>query len=99
MEVLELGRVHMESWFEAVRNNEPNIVKYYIGQGIDINAKNWAGDNALLKACYWGNTEIVKLLLSIECIDVDAQDWWGITPLQMAVNRNYTEIVDLLKAR
>ena len=72
----------------AAMNGYINIVKFILGMGADVNAK-----NALRHACSRGHTEIVKLLLD-RGEDVNVHQ--ALDGLYFACKHGHTEIVQLL---
>ena len=77
------------------RENYRELSKLFIESGADVNAKN-CGWTALIGATYYGEIEIVKLLLAAG-VDVNAKGNDGKTALMLAKNYNYPEIVKLLE--
>ena len=49
--------------YEAIKNNDIELVKLLLIQGVDINIRDNYGETPLFKAAQNGKTEIVKLLL------------------------------------
>ena len=73
-------------WLSA-RLGNIEAVKQHLAAGTDVNAKGVAGWTALLRAAWYGYTEIVELLIA-EGADVNAKvevgDYKGQTPLDLA---------------
>ncbi|KAG2378020.1 hypothetical protein C9374_008642 [Naegleria lovaniensis] len=66
--------------------------QYYL---YPINIEDVFKKNALHHACKWGNTHIVKYLIS-KGISINAKDSNGNTPLHLSCEEGYLEIVKLL---
>ncbi|XP_071085234.1 ankyrin repeat domain-containing protein 50-like [Haliotis cracherodii] len=54
------------------------------------------GNNILLLACWGGNEEIVKYIISHKPVDIDGRGQAGRTPLMAAAYRGNEKVVDLL---
>ena len=65
---------------------------------IDLNAKNCWGNTALMFACMYGNTEVVKLFLdrSKRDIDFNAKDKYGKTAFELACKKRHKDVVQLI---
>ena len=63
----------MTTLMKAVNSNNAASVRELIGQGVDVNELDAAGDAPLVMAAYNGHTEIVRLLLEAGA-DVSAVD-------------------------
>jgi hypothetical protein len=72
-------------------------VKSQFAKGIDINAKNIYGTNALMYAALSGKSENIKLLLAAGA-RVNDQDDEGSTALSLALQQGHQEVVALLLA-
>ena len=65
-------------------------------EGIRINPHTHTGHTPLHLACWWGNNELVKLLLDAGA-DIHLKTTGGATALDFAQEKNHEEIVALLK--
>ena len=98
--MLLVGCVPLESTFfsihDAAKDGDADSVKKFLDQGVDINSQagKW-GNTPLHEAAFWGNVEVVRLLISKEA-NVDAKDYYGCTPLHDAVDYGNLEILELL---
>ncbi|MDP7052406.1 MAG: ankyrin repeat domain-containing protein [Verrucomicrobiota bacterium] len=98
--VLLMGCRPIESTFfsihDAAKDGDVDSVKKFLDQGVDINSQagKW-GNTPLHEAAFWGNVEVVRLLISKEA-DVDAKDYYECTPLHDAVDYGNLEILKLL---
>jgi ankyrin repeat protein len=84
----------------AAENNKPEVLKWLLDQGADINFHNAGEDSALGSAAWSGHTEIVKLLLDAGA-DTElgaGKDAYG-TPLHRACWQGNLELVRLLLDR
>ena len=57
----------------AARNGDMAAVQQLIQQGVNIEAKDSAGNTALIYAAGWGRTDVVKLLLE-KGANIEARD-------------------------
>ena len=62
-----------------------------------INIEGYESGNPFLEACWNGNADIVRRLLSVPGIDLNYQDSGGRSGAMWAVRRGKTEVVKLLK--
>jgi uncharacterized protein len=72
--------------FVASREGYSDIVQFLLGvpnAGATINVADHAGRTALWKACYYGRTAVVRLLLQSGA-DPTIADFRGVTPLAIA---------------
>jgi ankyrin repeat protein len=81
----------------AAGDGTPEEVRSLIAKGIDINAKNIYGTNALMYAALAGKSENIKLLLAAGA-RFDDQDNEGNTALSLARQQGDQEVVALLIA-
>jgi ankyrin repeat protein len=82
----------------AVNENKPNIFKYLLEKGVNINVKDSAGNTALVLAVTKVNKGFVKILLAKKA-DVNVQNNRGETALMIAAANSETDILEwLLKA-
>ena len=86
----------MRELIEAVENNNIDKLKEFINNKVDINYQTEKGDTALILASYYGNIEIVKLLIKAGA-NKDITDRWGFTAIDYAIDKNYKQIIKLLK--
>ena len=88
------------SLIQEVKAGNFEMVKYWLDQGADPNAKAQsgleAGRSALFLAVNEGHVECVKILLSSGA-DVNFRDFYGKTPLDEAIIEGHNEIVQILK--
>ena len=97
--VVLVGCGPLESTFfsihDAAKDGDVDSVKKFLDQGVDINSQagRW-GNTPLHEAAFWGNVQVVRLLISEEA-NVDAKDYYGCTPLHDAVDYGNLEILEL----
>jgi ankyrin repeat protein len=83
----------------AMSDRSAPIVRFLIGKGADIQAKDFLKTSALKAAAFGNDTETVRLLLDAG-LDPNAADLPGLTPLMMAAGWNGNlEAVKLLLAK
>lgn len=84
----------------AASADDPRVVKLLLAHGAEVNARNGDGWTPLMKACWLGCTENVKLLLAAgaatEVAIAGGSLKPGYTALHFAANGGETEIVRLL---
>jgi ankyrin repeat protein len=81
--------------FFAASSKNLDLVKWLVGQGVDINAINKFGKNILFYAMKKDNQEMVQWLIE-QGVDVNTMDAYGDTPLGLACYRNDLDMVKLL---
>ena len=74
-------------------HNHPEIVKYLIESGADVNGK--GNETALHASCRKGNVEVVEILLENQA-DPEIKSKEGKTPKSVAMENNHQDIVQLL---
>lgn len=84
----------------AAQADDPRVVKLLLAHGAEVNARNGDGWTPLMKACWLGCTENVKLLLAAgAATDVAISGGPlkpGYTALHFAANGGETEVLQLL---
>ncbi len=86
-----------EEFIDAAARNQLERCSHLLQEGvIDCNSRNKGGWTALTAASYFGNKEIVQLLLAQQGIDVNVANEEGGTPLLAAVITGHKAIVQLL---
>ena len=80
---------------DAIKYNQPGIAKFLIEKGIDINAVDSEGKNALMYAIRNELSEIAKLLIE-KGIDIHAVDVKGKNALMHAIQIRNSEVAKLL---
>ncbi len=83
----------------AIRSGRPDVARYLIGQGADVNARDRDGSSVLNYAAYWGLFDIAALLIDRGAGVANDRNGQGLSPLHMAASRGRAEIVSLLVAR
>lgn len=81
-----------------MKTHKTGILKALLAKGACLEAKNYAGETALICACgdrFFEQAEVVGLLLE-QGADVNSSDDMGITPLMRASQKGYEDIVQLL---
>jgi len=73
------------------------MVKLLIENGADIHFIDESGNTILMRASYYGHTEIVKNF--VECgVDINLQNKFGYTALVMASGNGYRELEEYLES-
>ena len=78
----------------ALRGTPPELMRWLIDQGIDINTENRFGKTALAEHAYWGDIERMKVLLDCGA-DIEAGKHWPL--FQAAMNHQPEAIAFLLE--
>jgi len=82
----------------ACEHNNIEIAKLLLSYDklkVDINAKDWKGNTALIKASGSGNNDIVKLLLQYNA-DINAKNKWGQSALIVAIQTKNNKVIKTL---
>lgn len=87
-------RIYFSALVAAVYENQPEILRYLLKNGADVNVRGQAW-TALFNPVFTGKSEIVKILLK-NGIDVNSKDVLGSTALQKAVEKGDIEMAKLL---
>ena len=87
-----------ESNSDSYQNSAISVLKLFVKHGIDKNATDSLGENALHLAAIQGRERVVEYLVSVG-VDIDAQDSAGYTPLMRAVSAKSPRTVDVLLSR
>lgn len=90
-----LNNLLLTALFDAIKNNEPDIVKLLLSTGINPNQTNKNGETILGMAAETGNKAIVEILLAIPGIHINQANRFGVTPLMIAAKKD-ADIVKLL---
>lgn len=78
----------------ALRGTLPELMRWLIDQGLDINTENRFGKTALAEHAYWGDIERMKVLLDCGA-DIEAGKHWPL--FQAAMNHQPEAIAFLLE--
>jgi ankyrin repeat protein len=82
---------------DSARDNHKDLIKIYIDKYPEsANCPNEHGLTPLMNAAYYGNTEIMKLLLMVPSTDANRVNHLGLTALMFAACHGRMEIVKLL---
>lgn len=89
--------VHNEQkFFDAIKNNEIDVISYFLDIGINVNLSDNKGNTALISAIYYGHEDIVKMFLNAPSIDINLSDKRGNTALIWAIHLYHQYIVEML---
>ena len=86
-----MGYTDAYTLFVAAKNGDVDKIQKCIDKGIDLNTKGIGGVSPLSEASFWGNFEVVKLLVENKC-EVNVVGHKGSTPFLEACIKNYTNI-------
>ena len=89
----ETSKTTFDSMFKAIENDDIDEVEHLINEGMNINSVILGKSNILTHAVYYGNINIIQLLLSH---GADPNFPWGNSVLCEAVKNGDIEIVNLL---
>src|SRR5687768_14524327 len=79
----------------AAYNNKPNVVRFLIAAGADVNARCHEMNTPLMKAAWGGSVESLEQLIEASA-DVNARETEGMTALMIAAFYGRTEVVRVL---
>ncbi|XP_067654113.1 ankyrin repeat domain-containing protein 17-like [Haliotis asinina] len=84
---------------EASVNGHRDVVEFLVGRGADVSLVDRFGDNVLHLACYGGDLETVKLILSLNVVGINSrgEDSW--TPVMAAAYNEHRDLVKFLVGR
>ncbi|XP_048241858.1 ankyrin repeat and sterile alpha motif domain-containing protein 1B-like [Haliotis rufescens] len=105
--VLSQGLVNIDArgWrkqtavMRAAWNRHREVVKLLVSKGADVTLVDSKGENILHLACWKGQVEVVKYILSLNMVDINARNYRGRTATWMAVFRKHGNVHDLLVSR
>ena len=89
------GRMTREDFFNAVTIGNTSAVKRYLDQGGAVNARDFQGNTALMKAAFQGHLAIV-MTLAMYGADLNARNHAGMTALMAAAAGGHYNVVDFL---
>ena len=92
----EQKQIATKNLFNAVFTNDLSLLNKSLKEGAYVNAKDEAGDTALMNAALYGLTEIVRVLLAAPGINKDSKDSDGYTALMDAAEEGHTDIIQTL---
>lgn len=88
---------HKQEFFNAIKNNEIEVVKVFLDKGINVNLQD---ENYYRTALIWaaikGHEQIVEILLKVKNIDVNLPDDYNRTAFIWATKKNHKKIVEML---
>jgi Tol biopolymer transport system component len=91
------GEARLPPLVFAARRGVAPAVTALLDAGASANARDAAGNTALLLAASYGHTAIVQAFLRHKADVMSANDL-GITPIEAALRESHSEVVDLLRA-
>ncbi|XP_067653397.1 myotrophin-like [Haliotis asinina] len=83
----------------AARWRHRDVVEFLVGRGANVSLVDKNGYNILHWACYKGDLETVKLVLSMNVVDINTKNNYGETAVYLARIQRYERLVDLLVSR
>ncbi|XP_071084414.1 ankyrin repeat domain-containing protein 50-like isoform X2 [Haliotis cracherodii] len=73
-----------------------DVVEHLVSEGADVSLVDEDGNNILHYACWGGNVETVKCVLSLHVVDINSRGGRSQTPVMMAAWRGHRDVVELL---
>ncbi|XP_071116476.1 uncharacterized protein [Haliotis cracherodii] len=83
----------------AARWGHRDVVELLVSEGADVSLVDEGGNNILHLACWGGDVETVKYVLSLHVVDIDARNNLGQTAADMARDWGRQPVVELLVSR
>ncbi|XP_071115900.1 histone-lysine N-methyltransferase EHMT1-like [Haliotis cracherodii] len=80
----------------AARHGHRDVVELLVSKGADVSQVDYVGDNALHRACFGGDMETVKFVLSLNVVDINCRGRRSWTPVMQAARWKHREVVELL---
>jgi hypothetical protein len=80
-----------------MKTDSPEMVRWLIERGVDVNFPDKAGYTPLIDAARYGRTEIARILIDAKA-DVNARSVYGRTPLAEAVLNGHGDVAEMLSA-
>lgn len=85
----------LPNFFRAIKNNDLQLVKQYLAQGIDPNCFTENDEvTPIFIAAYMGHTEVAKELLKAGA-DLNVKDNYGNTPFALAAKKGHINMLNL----
>ena len=81
----------------SAENNNLAHVRIMLSLNADVNTTDAHGNTALIWASYYGHTDIVRLLVTVENINLDYVDHEGCSALYWAEKKQHTECAEILR--
>ncbi len=82
---------------QAARDNNLVLVQQLIALNADVNTTDTDGNTALIWASYFGYTDIVRSLVTVENINLDYVDNDGCSALRWAEQKRHAECAEILR--
>ncbi|XP_067654205.1 uncharacterized protein [Haliotis asinina] len=76
-----------------------DVVEFLVGRGADVSLVDRWGNNVLHLACYNGDLEMVKLILSMNVVNINSRGWNSRTPVMRAAESGHRDVVEFLVSR
>eukprot|EP01061_Rhynchopus_euleeides_P005265 TRINITY_DN1451_c0_g2_i1.p1 TRINITY_DN1451_c0_g2~~TRINITY_DN1451_c0_g2_i1.p1 ORF type:complete len:957 (+),score=337.46 TRINITY_DN1451_c0_g2_i1:185-2872(+) len=92
----EPAKTQRDCLFDACQRGDLYVVQHILGQGMDVNLKDYDMRRPLHLACEEGHVDVVRELIQRGAL-LNVSDRWGTTPLQGALYNSQNDIVAILK--
>ncbi|XP_046563927.1 uncharacterized protein LOC124272766 [Haliotis rubra] len=83
----------------AASNGHRELFDFLVSKGCDLSVVDGDGDNIVHVACFGGNVDICKYLLSNDIAGIESRGQYNRTPLMIAANKGHREMFDLLVSK
>ncbi|XP_067661852.1 ankyrin repeat and protein kinase domain-containing protein 1-like [Haliotis asinina] len=90
------GRKKRTPVIVAAEQGHTEVVKLLVKHAANLLLRDENGDNILHRACYAGQLDVVKYILSLKSMDINSRGWRKRTPVIVAAEQGHTEVVKLL---
>ncbi|XP_071099298.1 ankyrin homolog [Haliotis cracherodii] len=102
--ILSEGRADINCWknlgstpvMRAAAAGHRDVVELLVSKGADLSVMNRAGCNILHVACWRGQVEVVKYVLSQGMVKINCRGWKKMTPVMMTAHTGRREVMKLL---
>ncbi|XP_046555825.1 ankyrin repeat, PH and SEC7 domain containing protein secG-like [Haliotis rubra] len=84
---------------EAARWGHKEVVELLVGKGADVSLLDKYRRNILHYACWSGDVETVKLILSLNEVDINSRGWRSKTPVMAAAGEGKGDVLAFLVGR
>ncbi|XP_067668335.1 ankyrin repeat domain-containing protein 50-like [Haliotis asinina] len=96
VDINSLGHEKKSPVLIAGEQGHTEVVELLVKHGADLSLREKSGSNTLHRACYYGQFDVVKHILSLNRVDINCRGYMKRTPVMVAAEQGYKKIVELL---